>query len=66
MPESLHDALEREIRRNEELLEAYESIPTGRFGSVVIKEKIAKARQAIAEQDAVECLRSLRSLEASR
>lgn len=63
---SLIEDLQREIGRNQDLLKEYEEIPTGRFGAMVIRERIEKANRAIAEMDPVKCLQALRTLEASR
>lgn len=62
----IEKAIKEELIRAQELLEAYQSIPTGAFGIVVIKNAIKLGEDAIQSQEAanmVVALKELRSLE---
>jgi hypothetical protein len=62
MSENLVEALEREIDRNRELLKAYESIPTGTFGAMMIERDIKNAVKALASGDAVEIIKAYQEM----
>lgn len=59
---NLIEGLQKEIERNKELLEAYESIPQGGFGAHFIRQSIEHGEKAIAEHDTVEMVHALASL----
>ena len=54
-----------EIKRNEELLKIYESIPTGGFGAAVLEVKIKRAKKSIESGDLVEMIASYKDLQKS-
>ena len=58
MSENIADALAKEIKRNQELLEAYRDIPTGAFGATMIKADIDFAVDALASGDVIEILKA--------
>jgi hypothetical protein len=61
--ETLDEALPREIERCQELLIQYAAIgPAGAFGTAVIKVQIAEAHKAMATQDVVAMIKSLKAL----
>ncbi len=62
MPKSLGDQLPVEIKRCKGLLEIYESIPTGGFGSAVIKLAIQRAEKAQGDGDVAEMIRCYNEL----
>lgn len=66
MKSELETEIEVEIVRAKELLSMYESIPTGQFGGVVIKDAIKDGELSIDNQDVAEmivALKKLRNLE---
>ena len=61
--ETLADALPKEIERCYGLLEVYKEIgPVGNFASMMIRNDIAQAQQAMLEGDVVAMLRSYNTL----
>lgn len=54
---NLIEGLMQEIERNEELAKVYDTIPTGVFGAVMIREDVKRAKAAIASGDVVNELR---------
>ena len=62
MTENIADALAKEIKRNQELLEAYRDIPTGVFGATMIKADIEFAVYALAGGDVVEILKAYKRM----
>ena len=62
MSENIADALAKEIKRNQELLEVYRDIPTGVFGATMIKEDIDFAIDALAGGDIVEILKAYKRM----
>jgi hypothetical protein len=65
MEENLVEAVRREITRNRELLDIYNSIPTGRFGAMMIEMKIENAIKVLADGDVVEILQAYEDLKSS-
>lgn len=61
--DNILDALKQEIKRCEELEEAYLSVPQGKFAVIMIREEMDKAKNAIIENDTVkmiECYQELK------
>ena len=50
---NLMDGLQIELERAKELLETYQSIPTGGFGAMVIQKAIDNAETCIHEGDTI-------------
>ena len=63
---NLLEGLQRELKRNIELLQIYKTIPTGGFGALIIKNKIEEAEKAIAEGDIVKMLNCYEDLQTSK
>ncbi len=61
-PNNLPEAMEKEIQRNRELLDVYNTIPTGIFAASMIERDIIKAISALASGDVIRILRSYESL----
>lgn len=60
---SLAEALPREIQRvREEVMPVYQTIQTGAFAVLMMKQDLLKASTAIAEQDTVAMIRALEAL----
>ena len=51
---NLQEALIKEVKRNQELLEEYKKIPTGAFGALMIELDLERAYHALARGDVVE------------
>ena len=61
--DTLGDALPREIKRCQELVEAYRSLgPAGAFGAAMIQGKIADGIRALAEADPAAMVRACAAL----
>ena len=58
------DGFKQELERARELLIAYESIPTGIFGAVVVKDAIDKAETSMLTGDVVEMIQAYNALKA--
>ena len=54
---NLMEGLLEEIERNVGLAEIYDSIPTGAFGAIMIRQDIARAKAAISNGDTIEMMR---------
>jgi len=62
-PETLGEALPREIKRCQELLIDYAAIgPAGAFGAAMIRQDIDAGLKALAEGDVVAALRAYEAL----
>jgi len=61
MAENLIEGLNREIERNEELVKVYDTIPTGAFGAMMIRNDIARAKRALETGDTVGMISALAS-----
>lgn len=62
-PDTLGDALPREIARVQEILGHFIAIgPAGAFGAAFIRQYLAAATKAMAEGDMVEMLRAYQKL----
>ena len=61
---NLVDGFKQELERARELLIAYESIPTGIFGAVVVKDAIDKAETSMLTGDVVEMIHAYNVLKA--
>ena len=59
MVETLMDGLLSEIERCIKLKVAYDKIPSGAFGSLVIQQAVDNAKAAVASGDIEEMIRSL-------
>lgn len=59
---NLQEALVKEIKRNQELLEQYKAIPTGGFGVMNITLDLEQAYHALACDDVVEMTRAYEAL----
>ena len=55
---NLMESLHAELKRARELLEMYESIPTGAFGAAVIRKTIKHAEASIQDGDVVEMIKA--------
>lgn len=66
MPENLIEGIQRELKRNRELLVEYESIPQGVFGATMIKHTIIQAEKAIAVNDVTEMIKVLAELQETK
>ena len=60
---NLIDGLNTELKRAKELLELYESIPTGGFGAAIIKQTIQDAECCIQLGDTVGMLDAYQRLQ---
>lgn len=60
---NLIDGLNSKLKRAKELLEVYESIPTGGFGAVMIKQTIELAELSIQTGNTVEMVKSYQRLQ---
>ena len=60
---NLIDGLNIELKRAKELLELYESIPTGGFGAAMIKQTIQDAESCIQQGDTVRMLDAYQRLQ---
>ena len=60
MVETLMDGLVAEIERCSKLKVAYDGIPAGAFGSMVIQQAIDNAKAAVASGDIAEMVSSLK------
>jgi hypothetical protein len=60
--QNLIEGLRQELDRNRELVKIYDSIPTGKFGSVMIGLDIKEAERAIEEGDTVAMIRVYKAL----
>ena len=60
---NLIEGLQSEMNRCRELVELYDEIPAGAFGSTMIKAEIKKAESAIASGDTVKMLSCYKSLQ---
>lgn len=66
-PETLGDALPKEIERCQKLLEQYAFIgPAGAFGHAMISRDIAAAHKAMMEGDVVAMLRAYEALKGNQ
>ena len=63
---NLIEGLQKELKRNRELLKMYEEIPQGIFGATIIRQSIKKAESAMANGDTVEMLRCFKDLQKSQ
>ncbi len=63
---NLIEGLNQQLVRNRELLKAYEEIPTGAFGAVMIRKYIDVAEKAIADGDTVAMMRAYKALESTK
>ncbi|MCJ7694311.1 MAG: hypothetical protein MUO40_02695 [Anaerolineaceae bacterium] len=59
----LIDGLNIELNRAKELLTLYESIPTGGFGAMIIKQTIEHAELSMQTSNAVEMVKAYAALE---
>lgn len=59
---SLVEAFPAEQERVRDLLSVYETIPTGGFGAMMIRDALKRAEQAAASGDVVAMLRSYEEL----
>ena len=59
---NLIDGLNSELKRAKELLEVYESIPTGGFGAVMIKQTIDHAELSMQTGNTVEMVNAYQRL----
>lgn len=59
---SLAEAFPAEQERVRDLLSVYETIPTGGFGAMMIRDVLKRAEQAAASGDVVAMLRSYEEL----
>lgn len=64
--ENLAEGLQRQISRNQELLEIYKTIPTGAFGAAMIKRDLDAAIKAMAEGDTVAMISAYKALEGNK
>jgi hypothetical protein len=62
MAENLAEGLEREIKRNRDLLEVYKEIPTGGFGAAMIEQDINNAVSALASGDVTKMVRAYEAM----
>ena len=62
--ENLMEGLRRELKRAKDVLDLYESIPSGMFGATMIKREIAMAEDAIASGDIESMLKAYTHLKA--
>ena len=60
---NLIDGLNIELKRAKELLEVYESIPTGGFGAVMIRQTIDHAERSVQTGNTVEMLKAYQELQ---
>ena len=60
---NLIDGLKNEIKRCEQLLEIYKSIPQGAFAIIMIKRDIGRAEQALINGDIVEMIKCFKALQ---
>lgn len=63
---NLMDGLLAELNRNRKALRVYESIPTGVFGALMIRQSIARAEQSISSGDVVQMLASYKELQETK
>ena len=63
MTKTLMDRLLSEIERCSKLKAAYDKIPAGAFGSMIIQQVIDNAKAAIASGDIGEMLKALKNCE---
>lgn len=67
MTENLMEGLQREIKRNHELLKIYESVgPAGAFASSMIRLDIEKGEEALVSDDVVEMAQAFKSLKENK
>lgn len=59
---SLAQDFPKEQRRVRELLEGYNTIPTGAFGAMILRQALTRAEQAAASGDVIAMLRSYEEL----
>ena len=59
---NLAEELPKEQQRVRELLEVYNTIPTGAFGAMMIRQALDRAEQAASSGDVVAMLRSYEEL----
>lgn len=59
---TLADELPEEQQRVRELLEVYNTIPTGAFGAAMLREALGRAERAAASGDVGEMVRALAEL----
>lgn len=63
MAQNLIDGLQAELKRCDELLKAYKEIgPAGLFASQMLSKELEGAREAMADGDCVQMLKSLAAL----
>ena len=60
--ESLAQEFPKEQQRVRELLEVYNTIPTGAFGAMMLRQALTRAEQAAASGDVIAMLRSYEEL----
>jgi len=60
---NLIEGLQSEMNRCRELVKLYDEIPTGAFGSAMIKAEIKNAEDAIASGDTIKMLSCYKSLQ---
>jgi len=66
-PENLMEGLQRELKRNRELVKEYEAIGTaGNFGRAFICRDIMEGEHAIADDDVVAMLRAYNKLKENK
>ena len=63
---NLIEGLLKEIGRNRELLTQYESIPQGLFGATMIRQDIAKAEQAMCNNDVAAMVFACKELQGNK
>lgn len=63
---NLIEGLQEELKRNRELLQLYEEIPSGQFGAAMIKLAINNAEKAMAEGDTVKMMQCYKELKESQ
>ena len=61
---NLVDGFKQELERARELLIAYQSIPTGVFGVIMVKEAIDRAETSMLTGDVVEMISAYNALKA--
>ena len=60
--ENMLEALQQEIKRNEELLEEYKKVPAGRLAGILIDQELKQAKKSVTDGDTVQMIKSLETL----
>lgn len=60
---NLIDGINEELERAKKLLKCYESIHTGAFGAVVIRQTIKHAERSMQNGDTVEMVKAYKALQ---